>query len=333
MATLTNDIGTGETYTTPALWETNRVPANLVTDGNTYIGRCKGEAFGRISLQGHTTDATHYYELTAKDGAEHDGRAHEVSAAGNARIEFDGPNYPVVYILDEWVRLSWLEIKGPGDNGDKCVKVYGVAASTILIHHNIVHNNDANSDSAEQSGIQSTDADSTDLIYRNIVYGVGRAGIFPQQGAANSAVLCNTCYQCNHGNNSFYGGIRTADTDFEIKNNACFDNSQYDIKGVAGTLDYNATSDTTGDDEGANGIADLVTADQFVNATTTWADTDLLPKAGHGMTPGTTFSTATYPEIDVSIQGVTITGTWHIGAGEHVAAGGTSARRRRLLCA
>ncbi len=151
-------------------------------------------------------------------------------------------------------------------------------------------------------------------------------GAYLYASSANSVCLCNTFYKNNLDNSVGNGGILTGSTNFLIENNACFDNLQADIYGTAGTLDYNATSDTTGDDEGANGIANLTTANQFVNPTATWTATDLLHKAGHGMTPGTTFDPATYPEINVPIQNgasrTIVSGTWDIGAGQYVAAGG-----------
>ena len=312
----TEDIGTGQTYTTIQEWEDD-IPADITAD-QIYTGQCLGEALARVDFIGHTTDATHYYQLISKDGAEHDGRAHDVSAAGNARIEYAGAS-SVILISDEYTRIAWMEVSGPGNNTSKSIVDTGIAACTLYIHHNILHNDHANN-APDQEAIRCGDVDPVWLLYRNIVYGTGGRGLYLYRGAENSAVLCNTVYECNFSEYGTTGGIGTSDTDFLIENNACFDNPVADIKGTAGTLDYNATSDTTGDDEGANGIADLVTADQFVNPTTTWANTDLLPKVGHGMTPGDTFSTATYPEIDESIdnRGVSITGAWDIGAGQYV---------------
>ena len=312
----TEDIGTGQTYTTIQGWE-NALPAS---PAEPYTGRCLPEAFAEnVLINGQSPTAVNYIELMAKSGAEHDGRAHEVSAAGNARIEYSGAHF-CLQIADDYVRVDWLEIYGPGDNNYATLTAGYLGVATHHCHHNIIHNNDASAGTA-QNGIEASDADATLYVYRNVVYGTGMRGILANAGAGNSAVLCNTVYQCNNSENEYGAGIRCNDDAYLIEQNACFDNSNSDIFDTMGVMDYNATSDGTGDDEGANGIADLVTADQFVNPTTTWGNTDLLPKAGADILGvGDTFSTATYPEIDVSIdnRGVSITGAWDIGAGQYV---------------
>ena len=318
MPNATETLGTGETYTTIQAWQDD-LDAN-----DQYTGECKGEVFARVSFFGGTYTATKYPHLTVQSGAEHDGRAHEVSAAGNARIEYSGGG-TLVYISDDNVRVSWLDMKGPGNNTSSII--FLAAEGTIFIHHNILHNNHANA-GHNKAIYPASAADAR--IYRNVVYGTGYAGIYPFGGVAGSVIHCNTIYECNYWEDAFAGGIRTGDTDYIIMDNASFDNPNVDILGVDGTLDYNATSDGTGDDEGANGIANLTTADQFVDPTTTWADTDLLVKAGADLIgAGTTFSAETYPEIDVSIDKgatrATITGAWDIGAAQYVAvAGGLS---------
>ncbi len=310
----------GGDYTTPQAWEDA-----LVNNEGVLVGECYGEVFARVAFDGVAYNSTNYPHLTAHAGNEHDGRAHEVSAKGNARIEWDSNN--TLNILDDYMRVSWLEVKGNGNQDIQSILIrYQASGKSIIFRHCICHNNAASATGGNRglllwpTGLA--------YVYRNIFYGYGSDGVSPWAGEAGCLFACNTIYSCNGANSVSYGGFNTDSANWTIENNACFTNKQYDIRGVAGTLDYNATSDTTGDDEGANGIANLTTANQFVNPTTTWAATDLLHKAGHGMTPGTTFNPATYPEIDVPIQnGATrtaITGTWDIGAGQYVTAGSTS---------
>ncbi len=311
----------GGDYTTIQAWENA-----LVANEGILVGECYGEVFTRASFDGVAYDATNYPHLRPVAGQEHDGRAHEVSAKGNARLEWTSAT--ALLLWDDYIRCTWLEIKGNGNQDIQATSIrYQAAGKSVYFHHNICHNNAASVTVGNRGLYLSLSGQA--YIYRNIFYGFGSDGAQSAAGQAGCLFICNTIYTCNGANDSVYGGLSTSDTDYLIENNACFANNQYDIKGTAGTLDYNATSDGTGDDEGANGIANLITANQFVNPTATWAQTDLLHKVGHGMTPGTTFDPATYPEIDVPIQnGATrtvITGTWDIGAGQYVApAGGGS---------
>ena len=309
-------IGTGETYTTIQAWE------DALDAAHYHEGQCKAEVFATFAFSGGTAyTATNYPHLTSVDGAQHDGRAHEVSGAGNARIE-GSTSGEVVLIADEWVRMSWMEIKGPGDNTDQTIDYASVSACDMFIHHCIVHNNHV-SNSAFNTGIECGDGSPDYFIYRNIVYGTGSSGIDDQTG--NDLYAFNTIYECNfNGSTGRAGFFNVSNGPQEITANACFDNGFLDIDSTNGVLDYNATSDASGA-EGANRIANLTATDQFVNATTTFADTDLLLKAGADLIDAgpAPYSSVTYPEIDVSIdnRGVSITGTWDIGASQFVGVG------------
>jgi len=310
MATTTSTIGTGKDYTTIQAWE----DARNNTDQNT--GYCEAEVFAAVLFSGLTYTATNYPHLTAKLGAEHDGRANEVSAKGNARIESTADSI-IINIQDEFIRISWLEVKGPGNLNRHAVSVSVVSTCTICIHHCIIHNNLAN---ANPYGINVNDADVASDVYRNMVYGYAY-GVVYLAAANNSVIHCNTLY--SHA----AAGEYTGNAATVISNNAAFANASKDFYDITGVMDYNASSDGTADDEGANSIANLTTANQFVNPTTTWAQTDLLHKLGAGIIgEGLDLSAqkATYPEIDVSIRNgatrATITGAWDIGADQYEAA-------------
>jgi len=323
----TTDIGALEVRTTPQAWEDN-LDAELT---EVEIGQCLGEEFtAGTSFDGHTCAADKYYHLTAKSGNEHDGRSNAVSAAGNARVHITSANTYPFLLMDEYVRISWMEVRETSAARRPLIYLLSVGACDIQIHHNIIYS-EHTSPLAGQLGIQVNDADCVAKVYRNIIYGVDEDGAALASAAVGCAFLHNTIYNCNHVDTAGRGGIACTDADWEIKCNASFDNSTggngKDIVDATGTLDYNATSDTTGDDEGANGIADLTTADQFTNPTTTWADCDLTIKAGADLIDeGTSFSADTYPEINVAITKgatrATISGTWDIGADEYAAAGG-----------
>ena len=72
MPTVTASIGTnGRTYSTIALWVAS-IPANLVTDGNARVGQMYNDSefllTSGIGLNGFTTDATHFIQLTTGPG-------------------------------------------------------------------------------------------------------------------------------------------------------------------------------------------------------------------------------------------------------------------------
>lgn len=297
-------IGTGETFTTIASWEA------ALDAAHPHRGECKAEVFSSVMFSGAVYTATNFPTLTSVDGAEHDGRAHEVSGVGNARIEFVGAS-TIINMRDPYIRISWLEIKGPGNNlnGD-----INCDDPNITVHHCIIHNNQA-IDNAAQRGIELDDPGGEQKAYRNIIYGTGGPGLRVARGTAGSVVLLNTVYEC------LDDGIENAASavDYAIEANAIFENTDSDIFGTDGTLSNNATSDATAT-EGTNNLINQVAADTFVAATTNFALTDLLLKAGANLINAaeSTYSPATYPEIDKSISDRTteITGTWDIGASQ-----------------
>lgn len=317
----TRTIGSGGDDANIATWE-----AGLGTLSEVQIGDLLPQEFAENAVcSGSVTTATNYAHLRAQSGAEHDGRAHEVSGAGNARI-VNASTASLIDSSDDHYRFSSFEGFGPGDNNAATMRIQSVAAGgEIHVHHLLLHNNDANN-ATGQYGININDADALVYAYRNIIYGQGASGIASSLMAPGSAIYNNTVWNTNHSGDAFRAGIATSDADPAIEGNACFDNSNLDIRNAAGTLDWNYTSDATGDDEGANGLANLITANQFTAPTATWASTDLTHKAGGDIAGAgaPTRNTATYPEIDEAAdnRGVTISGAWDVGACQYVAAGG-----------
>ena len=320
----TRTIGSGGNDANIATWE-----AGLGTLSAQQTGDLLAQAFAESPIfSGSVTTSTFYAHLQAQSGAQHDGRAHAVSGDGNARITGTGGALSCVDSRDDHFRFSWFEIAGPGNNDLPCIRVESVAAAgEIQVHHLLIHNDDASAGGA-QYGIYINDVDVLAKCYRNIVYGVGYSGIGLSAMTTNSVVYNNTFWNCNNSASAFGGGIATSDTDALIEGNASFANSNLDIRNLAGTLDYNYTSDTTGDDEGTNGLASLTTTDQFTNATTTWASTDLTHKSGSNLAAASvpTKSNSTYPEIDYAAdnRNTAITGDWDVGACQYVAAGGST---------
>lgn len=310
----TQDVGTGQTYTTPQAWE-DALPGTLTEP---EIGEGLAEEFtGALNMSGVTTSAANYAEFRAKAGARHDGRAHDVSALGNCRINHSGAVATIQANLN-YCRIAWMDIKGPGNNAFACIVVDNVTTSAVYIHHNIIHNNGANA--GANPGLLLDDGSAfVAYVYNNIIYGFGADGIRITAVDAGSLIYNNTIAFCNVEGSGVAAGIRAnVDTDPVIKNNALFSNQNLDLRGTEGTIDYNATSDATGDDEGANGIPSLTTTDQFVSGTSTYSTIDLLLKAGADIIgEGEDLSGSGLPDAALDITGATRSGAWDIGASQY----------------
>ena len=70
MANIVSTIGSsGRDYATLTLWDTNKVPANLVTDGNSYEADCYNDSeFTGSAFGAHTTDSSHVMLITTGAG-------------------------------------------------------------------------------------------------------------------------------------------------------------------------------------------------------------------------------------------------------------------------
>ena len=317
MADTSGTIGSGGDYSSVNDWETSISVATDPSIGSMLSGY---EETTAVTISGYTPTASNYIELTADDGAEHDGRADEVSSADNARIVVSGAN-DVVRIFDPNVRISWLEIHGPGNNANKCISVGFTGAGDVLIHHNVIHNNQDNS--GANDGIFPQDVTTVFMIYRNIVYGCGRGGITLDSEGSGSECFNNTLYENNHEDNAFLGGFIGNDNDSLIKYNASYDNNVNDFDENNGTYDWNTSSDTSA--SGSNSNNSETATDDLVDPTLTFTSTDLLIKSGSSLIDDSeTVSTTGRPQIDESIdnRGVSITGTWDKGASQFVSAGG-----------
>lgn len=314
----TQDIGTGQTYTTRQAWEDSLAGTLLAAE----ISDCLGEAFtGALQMAGHVTTASFYMECRGKAGFRHDGRRNSVSGLGNARVAH-AANAITTDIADEYVRYSWMEQIGPGNNGTDAVFVQAIAGtgSAIYIHHNII-GNDGASTSAANHGCRVNGTNGNVSVYRNYIFGFGGNGAQGQSAQA-SAFYNNTIYGNNRSNTAAgaRAGIRGDDADFTYHNNAVFDNLITNFAENAGTFDYSATNSAS--PTGANSIGSLTTANQFENPTTTWASIDLRLKSGSALIgEGSDLSGTGLPEIATSIRGLAVTGNWDIGADQFVAAG------------
>lgn len=324
-------VGSVDGYSTPAEWWAG------VSLADAEIGRMMAQEFtAAFNFDGRTTTSTLYGELQAEPGAEHDGRHHAQSGLGNARFNHSGA-VATVRLRDDFVRLAWMEVQGPGNNNFACVQIVDVAAgSQIYVHHNILHNDWA-STAADNSGIITFDADCQWFVYRNIFFGFGGTGVRTDQAAANSVIFYNTVYGNNRnftGADNSRGGIAVgsaADTNVAMRYNAAFRNRNVDIRLTRGIQNYNYSSDASAANEGAQSVGNVDTTLQFVSpidvsgSSATWASLNLLLISGASLIgAGVVESNATYPEIDYPVNDRynALGASWDIGAAQFGAGGG-----------
>jgi len=119
--------GGGRDYSTLAAWAAS-LPANLVTDGNSYEGDCYNDSeftgsATLLTLSGHTTDASHTITLTTGPGQSFRDNANvQTNALNYSSSNGVGINSSVAYagtisITDSNVFLSNLQIKNTGSHG------------------------------------------------------------------------------------------------------------------------------------------------------------------------------------------------------------------------
>lgn len=330
-------IGTGETRTTIASWESNDLGGTLT---EVETGECKGEIFDRVTINGSTTSAANYIHLTANSANYHDGRAQAVAGGtGFARVDGNLTGGAAnVLIADDHVRVSWLEYYNAGrvggSNNRSCIEDSSgniAATNDLQVHHCIIHNDDA-STSTGNAAVRVNDPDCNYTIYRNIFYGMGSSGVRASNGVSH-IINANTIFECDNGGNDSTRGIWVASgVTATVKNNVCCENGDgtnddFRLDGTMTTAD-NWSSDATSPETGNRNIT---TTSQFVNATTTWASTDLLVKdssadiADGGGNLGSPY--------DTDITNTAVTGTWDAGADELAGGGGGGGivvlRRRR----
>jgi hypothetical protein len=119
MPTIIHTIGSagGRDFSTIAAWIA-ALPANLITDGNSYEGDCynDSEFSENVSLTGHTTDAAHTITLTAgpgqsfRDNVNATTNALRYNQANGVAIKGNGYGGTMCNIVDANVIISHLQL-------------------------------------------------------------------------------------------------------------------------------------------------------------------------------------------------------------------------------
>ena len=266
----TDKIGTGQTYTTPVAWRNARNLEEIWTGDR--IGECLAEEFtSNYAFLANGTyskprdinpTGVNLFLVTAEDGAQHDGRAHIVSGAGNAR--FHGNER---YISSNpgarwsgWYGMSWLEARHTDTSTPIFYDDYG---NQCLIHHNIMWASGVADRFLQQNNGTRAGADA--IWYRNIIYGHTDQALNWQIA---STPICNY-------NTLWWNGASQMDASTNNavvgKANAVFESSDGGIC-IASNVDDedNMTSDTSGGDSTTR-----TASGNFTDPTTDWPNTDL----------------------------------------------------------
>lgn len=154
---------------------------------------------------------------------------------------------------------------------------------------------------------------SDNMVYNNVIYDARLSGIHLAGVSGTSIyVFNNTIYNCNQGNASSYGGIRTNNTNAVIINNICYSNLRFDYNLVAApsvTSTNNLSKDATAPAYGTFYINKTLT---FAVTTPGLEDLHLVPADTDAIDKGTDLSA--YFTDDVI--GTARAGTWDVGAFE-----------------
>lgn len=304
-----DQVGTGQTYTTPQSWMTARYTNTSWSDHRRQ--RILAELFGsfahnqgvcKMTNAGDTNNVSYLYN-EADDGAEHDGRFNANSAAGNARWRVTGSGSALNGVMENRdgysrLRISWLELDMDDEGG---ALTFRPSAGDLEAHHNLVAGTSTSVNKVLIIGLSS----GTNSLYRNA--GVETIG---------SDDFYNSCSYIDSLHNTFGGGdhiFEEGDTSRLIERNFAFD-CGLNCYNTGANQGENAATDATGD----TGFDNLTSSDQIEDSNLTLAAFDPTIKSTGTIYQAstTTYSTTTYPEIDVPItdREATITGTWSIGA-------------------
>ncbi|MHC4498061.1 MAG: LamG-like jellyroll fold domain-containing protein [Planctomycetota bacterium] len=215
-------------------WEDER-QGNLVTDDAIQRGIVYKDSDGvfaftaSATIDGSTTDSSHFMWLTAHASARHSGTAGSGVAA-------DGSNTTAgIGVSDDYSRVEWLELKQfGGANGRPSVQAQD--ATNVLFSKLIIHSYDTGGFAAY--GIKGSD--NSGFIARNcIVYNGSSSGI--RSNGTNSTGTIENCTIFNITGN----GVGEDNGTYTVRNTVSMNNSGVDFNISTGTQEYNISSDGT----------------------------------------------------------------------------------------
>ncbi|MCK4946132.1 MAG: hypothetical protein KAS59_07710, partial [Alphaproteobacteria bacterium] len=313
---------TGSTQAVAGAWYTDLTSWESDRDGNiTATGRNTRETAecyndwpsgldDQITVDGFTTDASHYMKITVPEGERHNGTAGTGFYIDKSGYILNGES--IIALGGTYGIVEWVEIKNYLTQfGHDC---FGInIGSYAIARYNLVH------DSSSGSGIRS---DKSGEVYNNIFYDLDEYGIFDGDSyVGGGKIYNNTVF--NIGTEGIKDRATNAATKNYLKNNlviagarggTCFAFSAY------ADHDYNASSDATatGSNSINSGSATPPSTSDFVSITASSEDLHLVsgaPEIGAGTDLSGTFT----DDIDGGARNSDGLG-WDIGADEVAAA-------------
>jgi hypothetical protein len=292
-------------------WEDDR-QGDLVTEARREVGVCynDGAFTSRLTINGSTTDSTHYMMLTVAESHRHDG----IAGAG-ARLDGGGGfSARPINVKDPYTRIEWLEItnwlddhsgiyfdESPAeDNADNS------SVSNLLLHNFFT----GTSDSALHFRAANVTARNT------IIYDGEGEGIRVRLGTGHVVDNC-TIYGITGD-----GVYQLSGTGVTVRNTISVGNTSddFDLRGTVDSFDYNMYSTLSGTSAGANDQSPPADLDDLFVSIASGSEDLHLETTGHdagnnGLDLSTDFTT--------DIDGETRIDPWDLGADEAVFGTGT----------
>ncbi|MHC4216922.1 MAG: right-handed parallel beta-helix repeat-containing protein [Planctomycetota bacterium] len=298
-------------YNTLQAWEDDR-QGDLVTEARREVGVCynDGAFTSRLTINGSTTDATHYMMLTVAEGQRHNG----VAGAG-ARLDGGGGfSARPVNVKDQYTHIEWLEITNWLDD-----------------HSGVYFDESPAEDNADNSSV-------SNLLMHNFFTGTSDSAIHPR---CNNVTMRNTIIYDGEGegirvrlgtghvidNCTIYditgdGVYQLSGTGVTVRNTISVGNSSddFDLRGTVDFFDYNMYDTLSGPSAGANDQSPPADLDSLFISISPGLEDLHLETTGHsagnnGLDLTTDFTT--------DIDGQTRIDPWDLGADEAIFGTGT----------
>ncbi len=272
-------------------WETAR-QGNLVSDNRqeTAVAYDDGDFTpgSTITIDGSTTDATHYMMITVASGQRHSGRF-----GAGALIDLANAASAIA-ANDDYTRIEWLQLYQFSGASNRAGVV--VAAGNVLVQNVIANDFGAGTPG---NGVL---CNSGSVTVRNCILHAGGNALVTS-GGTMTAQNCTAGDLLGYGVRNTSGTLTATNTIAVVAVGGCFSGTI--------TQSYNMSSDATA--SGTGSLTNVNAADEFVNVNP--GSYDLHLKSGSGaIDAGTDLSGSFTGDIDAETRPVGA--AWDIGADE-----------------
>jgi hypothetical protein len=265
----------------------------------TWVAYADADFTAGATINGYTTDATHFITLTAAGSSQvASGTSQRHNGTAGTGVVLDGQNLVGgVLVNDDYTQIEWFEIiRTGGANGRAAATAQD--ATNVIFDHLLIHNYTTGLASYGIKG-----ADNSTFTVRNCIIYDGQSSGIRLSGLTSTGIVQNCTVYGITGT-----GISKDDGTVTVTNSISMGNTT-DFSG--GTQSYNLSSDATA--TGTGSLINKVAADQFVNITASSEDLHL--KAGaDAIDTGTDLSGSFADDIDGDAR--PIGAQWDIGADE-----------------